>query len=681
MPFFSKDSEEPHGFRRRRHRHRKRHHFKILKDNGDINRVALVGNANVGKSVIFGHLTGKYASVSNYPGTTVEITRGNCRIESTRYEIIDTPGIKSLLSSSEDEMVARRIIFDEETAKIVHVADSKNLRRTLHLTLQLAETGIPQILVLNMMDEAESTGIAIDVDKLSLILGLPVIPTIAVEGKGISSLRMYLREASKPNIIVPHLEIIEDALDRLTKILSKFSPHPRAIASLVLMGESASGLIKGIPPEIHEEIDIIVSEVAKGFSDPLALVITKSYTEKAQQIMDMVVTRSERKKSFVDIISEATIHPISGIFIFFGILIIIFAFVGYLGAGILVDLIETEIFEKRINEWSTDLVNDYIPSAPLRTLLVGEYGMITVGITYAIAIVFPLVTIFFLAFAILEDSGYLPRLALMGNRLLSRVGLHGKAVLPLVLGTGCGTMATMSTRILETKRERIIATLMLALGVPCSAQLGVIFGLMTYVSPLGMIIVFGVVFSQLLLVAYLANLVLPGERSDFILEIPPLRIPRFSNILIKTWVRIEWFLAEAIPLFLIGTFLVSIASIWEIGNTSVLDHIVALSEPIVVGFLGLPEDAAIALILGFLRRDYGVAGLFDMAQAGELSNSQMVVGSVVLTLFVPCIASFFMIIKEYGPKVALGMIAFIIPFAILVGSVLNLLLVALKVPV
>jgi ferrous iron transport protein B len=334
-----------------------------------------------------------------------------------------------------------------------------------------------------------------------------------------------------------------------------------------------------------------------------------------------------------------------------------------------------------INPWITDIVEEYVPFAPAREILIGEYGVITVGITYAIAIVFPLVAIFFLAFAFLEDSGYLPRLALMGNRVLSKVGLHGKAVLPLVLGTGCGTMATMSTRILETKRERIIATLMLALGIPCSAQLGVILGLMTFVSPLGMIIVFGVVISQVLLVAYLANLLLPGERSDFIMEIPPLRMPKLKNLLMKTWVRIEWFLAEAIPLFLIGTFLVSIANLLEIGSKSLLDHIVTLGEPIVVGLLGLPEDATVALILGFLRRDYGVAGLFDMARAGELSNTQMVVGSVVLTLFVPCIASFFMIIKEYGPKVAFGMLAFIIPFAILVGSVLNLLLIALEVPV
>ncbi|MHA2232565.1 MAG: ferrous iron transport protein B [Candidatus Hodarchaeales archaeon] len=644
-------------------------------------RIALVGNANVGKSVIFGRLTGRYANVSNYPGTTVEITSGTCEINGIKTEIVDTPGIKSLLTASEDERVARKIIFESDIAQIVHVADSKNLRQTLHLVLQLAETGIPQVLVLNMMDEAENAGITIAVNRLSLILGLSVIPTIAVKGEGIDLLRKHLQENKKPDVRVPHPTAIENGLESLVKILANLSPHPRAIASLILMGEPVSNLVKDISPELEEKIKQIVSDVAQKFADPLSLVMTRSYAEKGQQIMDMVQTKSGGKKSVIDLVDAATVHPFIGLIIFFGILAIVFAFVGYIGAGILVDLMETYVFEELINPWATDIVEEYVPFAPVRELLVGEYGMITVGFTYAIAIVLPLVTTFFLAFAILEDSGYLPRLALMGNRLLSRVGLHGKAVLPLVLGTGCGTMATMSTRILETRRERIIATLMLALGVPCSAQLGVIIGLMMYVSPLGMIIVFGVVFSQLLLVAFLANMVLPGERSDFILEIPPLRMPKLKNLLMKTWIRIEWFLGEAIPLFLLGTFLVSIASLLKIGSKSLLDYVVTLAEPIVVGLLGLPEDAAIALILGFLRRDYGVAGLFDMARAGELSNTQMVVGSVVLTLFVPCIASFFMIIKEYGPKVAVGMIAFIIPFAILVGTILNLILTVLGVPI
>lgn len=644
-------------------------------------RIALVGNANVGKSVIFGRLTGRYAGVSNYPGTTVEVSSGICEIDGIKNEIVDTPGIKSLLAASEDERVAREIIFDRDTSQIVHIADSKNLRQTLYLALQLAETGIPQVLVLNMLDEAENAGIRIDANRLSLILGLSVIPAIAVKGKGIDLLRKHLQETKKPDIRVPHPTAIENGLESLAKILNNLSPYPKAIASLILMGEPVSNLVKDISPKLEEDIEQLVSEVAQKFADPLSLVITKSYAEKGQQIMDMVQTKSSGEKSIIDLVDAATVHPIIGLFIFFGILTAIFAFVGYLGAGFLVDLMETHLFGELINPRATDLVMEYVPFAPVQELLVGEYGLITVGLTYAIAIVLPLVATFFLAFAILEDSGYLPRLALMGNRLLSRVGLNGKAVLPLVLGTGCGTMATMSTRILETRRERIITTLMLALGVPCSAQLGVIIGLMMYVSPLGAIIVFGVVFSQLLLVAFLANMILPGERSDFILEIPPLRMPKLKNLLMKTWIRIEWFLGEAIPLFLLGTFLVSIASMLEIGSKSILDHIVTLSEPIVVGLLGLPEDAAIALILGFLRRDYGVAGLFDMARAGELSNTQMVVGSVVLTLFIPCIASFFMIIKEFGPKVAVGMIAFIIPFAILVGTVLNLILVVLGVPI
>jgi ferrous iron transport protein B len=288
------------------------------------------------------------------------------------------------------------------------------------------------------------------------------------------------------------------------------------------------------------------------------------------------------------------------------------------------------------------------------------------ALTYAIAIVLPIVGFFFIAFGLLEDSGYLPRLAVMVNRVFKIMGLNGKAVLPMILGLGCDTMATLTTRILETKKERILVTLLLALGVPCSAQLGVILGLVAGLSGLATSIWLGTLLAVMLLVGYLAAKVIPGEPSDFVLELPPIRVPQLANILVKTLARVQWYLKEAVPLFMLGTFILFISH-----KVGALAYIQALTDPIVVNFLGLPSRAAEAFVIGFLRRDYGAAGLFMLAKEGLLDPIQIVVSLTVMTLFVPCIANFFMMVKERGMKTALYMTAFIFPFAFGVGGALN----------
>jgi ferrous iron transport protein B len=290
------------------------------------------------------------------------------------------------------------------------------------------------------------------------------------------------------------------------------------------------------------------------------------------------------------------------------------------------------------------------------------------GLTYAIAIVLPIVGTFFLAFGILEDSGYLPRLAIMSNRIFRVIGLNGKAILPMVLGLGCDTMATMTARILESRKERLIVTILLALGVPCSAQLGAILGLTMHVSAMGFLTVALVVFSQLLLVGYAAARLLPGGRSDFIFEIPPLRVPRLSNIIVKTYLRVIWFLREAIPLFLAGTLFLFLAA--ESGLLAILER---LLSPITTGWLSLPPEITWIFILGFLRRDYAAAGLYELVRVDPpvLTANQVVVALVVITLFVPCVANFLVMIKEQGIRKALAIVAFILPFAFLVGGLLN----------
>ena len=281
-------------------------------------------------------------------------------------------------------------------------------------------------------------------------------------------------------------------------------------------------------------------------------------------------------------------------------------------------------------------------------------------------LVLPIVTTFFLAFSILEDSGYLPRLAIMFNRAFKTMGLNGKAVLPMVLGLGCDTMATVSTRILETRKERIMVTLLLALGVPCSAQLGVILGMLGQVSGVGVLIWVGVVLGTMMLVGLLAAKLLPGERSDFILELPPLRLPHLDNILVKTLARLEWYLKEVLPLFIIGTLL-----LFLLDKTGVLVIAEQVASPVVVGMLGLPTAATGAFLIGFLRRDYGAAGLFTLMLAGQLDSRQVIVSLIVITLFIPCIANVLIIIKEYGGRVATAVVFTVFPLAFVVGGVVN----------
>ncbi|MDZ4383110.1 MAG: nucleoside recognition domain-containing protein, partial [Thermodesulfovibrionia bacterium] len=302
------------------------------------------------------------------------------------------------------------------------------------------------------------------------------------------------------------------------------------------------------------------------------------------------------------------------------------------------------------------------------------YGIITMAITYAIAIILPITATFFIAFAILEDSGYLPRLAAMLNKAFSAIGLNGKAVLPMVLGLGCDTMATLTARILDTPKERIIVTLLLALGVPCSAQLGVVLGMFGKQPLEALLIWLSVLVGVIIFVGFISSKIIPGQKADFMLEIPPLRLPQLSNILIKTMGRIEWYLKEAVPLFILGTLILFTAD--KLGILPLLEK---AASPIIVNFLGLPAKAAESFIIGFLRRDYGAAGLFALQEQGLLNTEQVVVSLVTITLFIPCIANLFVIIKERGLKAALIIAGFVFPFSFLVGGLLHKTLTWLKI--
>lgn len=350
----------------------------------------------------------------------------------------------------------------------------------------------------------------------------------------------------------------------------------------------------------------------------------------------------------------------------------LYKFVGTFGAGFLVDFLENKVFGNYINPWATQWVVALIPFKIIQNLLVGEYGIITLGVRYAFAIILPIVTTFFFAFAIVEDSGYLPRLAMLVDQLFKRIGLSGRAVIPLVLGFGCDSMATMVTRTLPTKRERIIATLLLSLAIPCSAQMGVILALLEG-TPLGLIVWLGVIILVFLLVGFLAAKIMPGELPTFYMEIPPLRWPQFSNVLRKTWSRLSWYFKEIFPLFIFASFLIWLGQI-----TGIFAWAVKLLE-YPIAWLGLPKQAAVAFLFGFFRRDYGAAGLYDLKKLGLLSGNQIVVSCVTLTLFLPCIAQLLMNVKERGLKMGIAMSAFILLFSFSVGYLVNFVLTILNI--
>lgn len=634
-------------------------------------KVAILGNPNVGKSVIFGLLTGRYVTVSNYPGTTVEVTVGHASFDQG-LGIIDTPGVNNLLPMSEDERVTRDILLNEDLNGIVQVLDAKNLKRGLLITLQLCEMGLPFILDLNMGDEARSRGMYVDSRRLKEILGVPIIETVATSRTGISKLIKNITETKKSRFSFSYSNEIEDGISNIKKLLPETRISKRSLALMLLSGDESLNpwLNDNLDDKTIKKVEQIRQRVQASYSQPLNYVITKKRIGEVQKIVRQIESTEKKKgSSLLESLGTWSVHPIAGIPILLVVMFLIYEFVGVFGAGTLVNFFEGVIFNEYINPISTNIVDSLIPYKIAQDFFVGEYGIITMALTYAVAIILPVVGTFFIAFGIMEDSGYLPRLAVMVNKIFKILGLNGKAVMPMILGLGCVTMATLTARTLETKKERIIVTLLLALGVPCSAQLGVILGLMGGLSGTALAIWAGSVTITLFVVGYLASKVIPGESFDFIMELPPIRMPRISNILVKTALRVEWYLKEAVPLFILGTILLFILDI-----TGMLGAIEILASPLIVGVLGLPVEATQAFLIGFLRRDYGAAGLFALASAGLMDTTQIVVSVVTMTLFMPCIANLFIIIKERGVKTAAAMVAFIFPLAFIVGGTLNFVL-------
>ncbi|MDB9822520.1 ferrous iron transporter B [Deltaproteobacteria bacterium] len=566
-------------------------------------KILLIGNPNVGKSVLFSRLTGIQVVASNYPGSTINFKKGFFKLQDQKVEIIDVPGTYSLNPTSEAEEVAVKML--DEGDVIVCVIDSTRLERSLPLILQLLHQKKPIMVVLNIWDETQHKGIHINVEKLSELLGVPVITTSAITGEGIRSL----------------VDMIPDA------------PVP----------------------------------------DPPALNDSEQW-QHVGEIIDQVQTVTHRHHTFLEKLQDFSIKPFGGIIVALAVLSVSFFIIRFLGEGLIGFLFEP-IFEKGYKPLLFELSRYLGGKGVLHEILIGNlingdidfvqsFGLISTGLFVPIGMVFPYVLSFYFILGILEDSGYLPRLAILLDIFMHRIGLHGYAIIPTILGIGCNVPGILATRILESRRERFIACTLISIGVPCASLHAMIFGLVGERGVKYVLIVYGVLILVWILLGLIMNTTIKGFTPELFTEIPPYRTPAFTAVLQKLWMRMKSFLKEAVPIVLIGVLIVNL--LYSLG---LFQFMAKLFAPIVNGLMGLPDKAVIALVIGFLRKDVAVGMLAPL----NLTNQQLVIGCVVLAMFFPCIATFIIMLRELGWKDMLKASVLMLFASVTVGTVLNIL--------
>lgn len=673
--------------------------------------VLLVGQPNVGKSALFGALTGRHAFVSNYPGTTVSLSSGTWQVggrEDPGFRLIDTPGAYSLLPVTDDERVTRNALFQAPVAAVLHVVEARSLDRGLATTIELITSGLPVVLVLNMQDEADRAGVVIDRDELERRLGCPVVSTVATERSGLDALA-----AAVQRVIAAGPTCTGDQVGALW--VEEFGPIVDRLAASIPLAAGAGGLPPAMPPRIAVALALRGSREIDALSGLSAAGLDAARREVAQRVAGMppvVAILALRRRAgellagiFHRPLSPSATwqhragillgHPLWGLpflaaVLYFGF----YQLVGVVVAGELVGWLEEDVFGSLMRSVKAG-IEGLLPWEWLSSLFVGDYGVLTLGVTYALALVLPVVGAFFVLFSIVEDSGYFPRLAMLCDRLFKFVGLNGRAVITMVLGLGCSTMATVTTRTLETGRDRILATLLLVLTIPCSAQLGLIMALLGSRGFSLWIVYVGCLLFVFLVVGWIAARVLPGRNATFHMELVPMRWPRPGNVLRKTWQRLYWYFREVVPLFVYASVILWALDLdsavlfghSDASGTVAADALFWIKEAMepVIALFGQPREAAESFLVGFVRRDFGAAGLYQLSEAGDLagdqakalSNRQLLVGSFTLTLFVPCIATFMMMCKERGSRIAMTIFALVTVTALGSGALLNQILLAL----
>ena len=570
-----------------------------------IKKIFLIGNPNVGKSVVFSRLTGVHVIVSNYPGTTVEISKGYLSLDERKIEVIDLPGTYSLEPTSKAEEVAVKLLKEnpKEEIVVINVLDATNLERNLYLTLHLIEEGFPVIVCLNMCDDTKHRGISIDVERLEKQLGSPVISTCAVTGLGIKLLREKIKDA-KP------------------AIQKKISSQQR-----------------------WQEIGKIVTQV--------------------QHL-------THRHHTLREILEDASVRPLSGLAMAVAVIYISFKVVRFIGEG-LINKVFDPFFFNFYQPLLEKLSSNLGPGSFLHNLLIGELingkidfrqslGLLTTAPYVEFDMVLPYIISFYLVLSVLEDTGYLPRLAILLDNLLHKLGLHGYAIIPVLLGFGCNVPGILSTRILESKRERFIASTLISIGVPCVALQAMIFGLLGKLSGFYVGGVYLVLFAIWLILGSILNSTLKGYSPEFLIEIPPYRFPPLAILFKKVIYRVRGFIVEALPIVLLGVLLINLCLFFRL-----FDFITGIFAPVVSGLFGLPKETVVALLVGFFRKEVA-AGI--LATYG-LTAKQLFISATLLAISFPCVATFVVLLKELGIKDLLKATGIMIITTLIVGTLLN----------
>ncbi len=633
--------------------------------------IVLTGNPNTGKSCLFNQLTTADAIVSNYPGTTVEILEGKTAISNKVLHVADLPGIYNLGSSSDDEKVATDYIIERKPGVIVNVVDATLLERNLYLTLQLLELQVPMVIALNFYEELEDKGISIDYKNLSTLLGAPVIPIDALRGAGIDILTKTIDAIIRGHAKFDYYHVqyddhIEKAIDKIEKIIEEDN-IPKRAAAINLLEEDDGEWKKA---RHKERIRSIIDELSKEHA--LNTEIARERHGQAALIAQKVMIMEKPKKHFKDFLDRFTTEPLTG-----GISLVL-----VMGAIFLSLFTIGNYLSELLGKWFDILITN--PSAPLikmipTTILQTIFSWGIQGVNAGLQIALPYIFIFYLVLGALEDTGYLPRMAYLLDRLMHKMHLHGNAIIPMMLGFGCSVPAVLATRILPNKKDRILTSILICM-IPCSARTAVIFGAVgKFIGAGYALLIYGIVLLLIFAVGYILGKFLPGESTGLIMEMPEYRLPQLKNVLKKTWMRVKDFMWIAFPLIIIGSAVLGILKVY-----GVLEVITKPFSPIISGWLMLPTIAGITLIYGILRKEMALELLFVLGGSSSLlkfmTPLQIFIFTLVVALYFPCIGTLAVLRHEFGWKKSMTICLFTIVLAVTIGGLIGRLFFAMGIP-
>ena len=639
-----------------------------LNSSNRIKKIVIVGLPNTGKSQIFYNLTSEYTVVANYPLTTVEPKRTFCQIRNHSCEVIDTPGLHCLYIHSEEELIVRDMIFLEKPDVIIQCIDTNRLKQSLILTSDLLELGTPVVISLNAIDETARKGIWIDSRGLSLLLGVPVVELIAVQNRGTEELKDAISNARNGKYGVRYGDIIEKGISAIeTKLPEDINYKRKASILMLLQDPFLADYLKKVYGEgkitqLRKEVNRIRQECRGN----LAHVINNKRNKWVDNITESVIRKQKISLGgFSQTFARLSRHPIFGLPILGLFLVTTFLLVVHV-AGFFEQYLSATVVDPAVN-----YISSFVRPGFWNDFLVGHYGILTLGLFNAFCTVLPILSVFFLMFAFLEDIGYIPNLCVLTKRIFEKIGLTGKAIMPLVLGFGCKTMATLVTRGIRSRKEKFIAVYLIAFAIPCSAQLAIDMGILGRIGFGAFLIAYGTLTLVELGAGFLLNKFIREEgRSDFIQELPAMRIPNPKAILIKTYYRLYWFLKEAVPIFIIAA-----AALFLFDKTGILDFTKKLMSPVVISWLGLPLDIVDVLILSLARHEAAAGLLLNMVDAGNINYIQCIVAVVITTMFVPCFANIVAMCKEMGVRTGIAMAAAINASSLVLAGILNWILI------